>query len=279
MLRPLPRDYLRHYLEVYWFAPPAALWRAIEARVLARLTFPLPLLDFGCGHGLFAAGLFGTAGEVTAGCDLLFHQLQTARRLGVYRSVQVADGHHLPYAGATFATVFSNSVLEHIPDPAPVVQELARLLHPGGQMILVVPSDRFPHLLEGVRRCRRRGDEAGAARYLARINAHFQHHHYHPPEVWRRVLEEAGLRLEEARYFVSPQAVAAWDRANRLFGTDGSFSPFRLLASPRLHPLGYRRLLRRWLPAWLARRWRPLYEQDPSPEEGGGDLLLIARRP
>ncbi len=53
------RDYLTLLLDQYWFAPPVALWRAIELRTLVAEEFPRPILDLGCGDGLIAQVLFG----------------------------------------------------------------------------------------------------------------------------------------------------------------------------------------------------------------------------
>ena len=112
----MTRDYLTELLAAYWFAPPVALWRAVELRVAAEEQYERPLLDLGCGDGLIGQVLFGVEGRVDVGLDPWVDQLQQAAQSGVYRRVNLAEGHHMPYASDTFATVFSNSVLEHIPD-------------------------------------------------------------------------------------------------------------------------------------------------------------------
>ena len=55
-----------------------------------------------------------------------------------------ALGNGLPYADRRFATVISNSVLEHIPQVDDVLAEIARVLQPGGRFIFCVPGDHFP---------------------------------------------------------------------------------------------------------------------------------------
>jgi len=45
----------------------------------------------------------------------------------------------LPFASSTFDTVILSDVLEHIPNPQHLVAELARILTPGGKMLLNVP--------------------------------------------------------------------------------------------------------------------------------------------
>ena len=56
----------------------------------------------------------------------------------------VADGHRLPFPDETFAYVWCSAVLEHVPEPARVAQEIIRTLEPGGRAFIQVP------FLEGV---------------------------------------------------------------------------------------------------------------------------------
>jgi len=58
------RNYLDAFLERYWFAPPVALWRSIEAHALSEMDFPAPMLDFGCGDGMFTEAIFGNPAQV-----------------------------------------------------------------------------------------------------------------------------------------------------------------------------------------------------------------------
>lgn len=45
----------------------------------------------------------------------------------------------LPFANAAFDTILCNAVLEHVEHPEAVIAELARVLRPGGHVILAVP--------------------------------------------------------------------------------------------------------------------------------------------
>ena len=249
------KDLLQTFLKLYWFAPPVALWRAVEARAVARQRFYVPLLDFGCGHGRFAAAVFGTDRPIMAGCDLLHHQLVIAHQGGAYQTLSLADGHHLPYASGTFATVFSNSVLEHIPDPKPVLSEIARVLGPDGRFITTVPSDRFHDYLAISRAHLAQGQVGLAAAYNAAIDEQLQHYHYHTPNEWARLFHHAQMELVHQVYYMPPQATALWDKMNNRYGI-GRRSCFSILVSPRLRRLGYQRLLARVLPWVLDRRLR-----------------------
>jgi SAM-dependent methyltransferase len=270
-------DLLRTFLELYWFAPPVALWRAVEARAVARQRFCAPMLDFGCGHGRFAVAIFGAERSITTGCDLLRFQLVIARNSGAHQTLSLADGHGLPYPSASFATAFSNSVLEHIPRPAPVLAEIARVLKPGGRFVATVPSDRFHDYLSVSRKHRAKGYVGLAAAYNAAVDQQLQHYHYHTPNEWARLFREAGMELVKETYYMAPEATAVWDRMNMKYGV-GRRSFFSILVSPRLRRLGYQRLVAWALPRILERHLRPYYEMDLSPGETGAGLLLVAEK-
>jgi SAM-dependent methyltransferase len=274
----MTQDYLTDLLTTYWFAPPVALWRAIELRVAAEERYERPVLDLGCGDGLIGRVLFGTEATVDIGLDPWLDQLRQAARSGVYRHVDLADGHRLPYPDATFATVFSNSVLEHIPNVKPVVHQAGRVLRPGGHFIFTVPSDAFRMLLDGYVQRKETGDTQGAEAYAATIDRWLAHHHYHTPGEWCAILNAARMELVEARYYIPEPVERLWDRMNVRYGVNRARSPWGLLVSPRLRPLGYQALLRRVVVNRLSRQWRPYYEMDvPSGEKGGG-LLIVGRK-
>jgi len=268
-------DFLTNLLRTYWFAPPVALWRAVELRVAAQESYPRPLLDLGCGDGLVARALFPAGIDV--GMDPWAAQVRKAVRSGVYRSVQRAAGDRLPYPSGTFAGVFSNSVLEHIPDVAPVVREAGRVLRSGGRFIFTVPSDAFPRLLYFYHARLAHGDQAGAEAYVAEVDERLAHRHYHTPQEWADLLAAGGMRLDTARYYVPEAVEHLWDRMNRRFGI-GRRSLWGLLASPRLRPLGYQRLMARGVARRLGRAWRPYYEMDVPPGDVGGGLLIVGRK-
>jgi 2-polyprenyl-3-methyl-5-hydroxy-6-metoxy-1,4-benzoquinol methylase len=50
------------------------------------------------------------------------------------------DIQNIPCPDASFDTVFSCETIEHVPDPARSVRELARVLRPGGRLFLTTPN-------------------------------------------------------------------------------------------------------------------------------------------
>ena len=47
-------DYLRNFLQIYWLRPETALFRALDCIALQEIEFIKPILDVGCGDGLFS---------------------------------------------------------------------------------------------------------------------------------------------------------------------------------------------------------------------------------
>ncbi len=273
------RDHLTLLLKRYWFAPPVALWRAVELRTVAEERFRRPILDLGCGDGLIAEALFQGELPVEIGFDPWWAQLRKGHASKMYCYVQQAQGDAMPYPDATFGTVFSNSVIEHIPDPEPVIREAGRVLWPGGHFIATVPSDAFRRLLSGYRERMEVGDVEGAEAYADQIDRRLEHYHYHTPDEWAALLEDAGMSLVRATYYMPAPATAKWDEANHTYGiSENSRRFYRWLASPRLRWFPFQWALRLFIVRRLSRRWRDIYEMD-VPEGGvGAGLLTVGEK-
>jgi SAM-dependent methyltransferase len=274
------RDYLTLLLDQYWFAPPVALWRAIELRTLASEAFPRPILDVGCGDGLIARVLFDGDPSIEVGFDPWLDQVRKAPATGAYASVQQAMGHAMPYASGSFGSVLSNSVFEHIPDLDPVLDEIARVVRPGGRVLFTVPSDAFRRLLAGYRDRIAAGDQAGAEAYATEIDAWLSHHRYPTPDEWRETLSGVGLRLLRTAYYVPAAVMTLWDRGNTTYGvrTRKGMPLYRWIASPRLRRFGYQRWVRRRIVRALGQRWRQAYAMDVPVGEVGGGLLVVGEK-
>ena len=62
------RAILKTLLNVYWLRPETALWRAIDPMQLSHYEFTRPMLDLGCGDGIFSFTAMG--GEFGLGFDM-----------------------------------------------------------------------------------------------------------------------------------------------------------------------------------------------------------------
>lgn len=71
--------------------------------------------------------------------DAFPEEVERWRRLAPEASFEVADGRSLPYGDATFDHAYSISVLEHVDGDAVALAELARVVRPGGRVVLTLP--------------------------------------------------------------------------------------------------------------------------------------------
>ncbi len=121
----------------------------------------LCILDVGCGVGATACYLARTYNCRVLGVDLREPMValssERAQKLGVADLVEfrVADARELPFDDATFDVVLCESVVTFIEDKQQVVNELARVVKPGGyvgfneEMWLEPPP---PQIVEHVKR-------------------------------------------------------------------------------------------------------------------------------
>jgi ubiquinone/menaquinone biosynthesis C-methylase UbiE len=91
----------------------------------------LRLLDVGCGTGHQLARWTASGYEV-AGVDGSAEMLSHARENNPDAELQQADAQQLPFADASFDRVTSIEVLRYLPDPRRSIEEMARVLRPGG---------------------------------------------------------------------------------------------------------------------------------------------------
>lgn len=100
------------------------------------------VLDVGCGPGLLAqsaAAVVGPQGEVF-GVDLSANMVALAKRRCAHlpwTDFHVADAVALPCAAEHFDAVTCTQVLEYVPEVERALDELKRVLRPGGRLLLV----------------------------------------------------------------------------------------------------------------------------------------------
>lgn len=171
----------------WWYRGTRALMAELLAPWLdAAAPATTRILDAGCGPGGNGAWL-ATSGAVT-GVDLAMEALEFLRSRRAETAPVRARLDRLPFSDASFDVAVAVTVLYAVPDDRRAIHELARVLRPGGALLVVEPAfevlkrahDRTVH---GLRRYRR------------------------PALVG--VFEEAGLTVHRATYaysFLAPPA-------------------------------------------------------------------------
>jgi len=118
----------------------------------------MTLLDSGCGSGSITVGLAKAVkpGQVT-GLDISESEIRRARVRAAddkRTNIRFAVGniYRLNFSDNSFDALFSHNVLEHVPDPYGALQEMRRVLKPGGIIgirdcdyggLILAPDDGF----------------------------------------------------------------------------------------------------------------------------------------
>jgi glycosyltransferase involved in cell wall biosynthesis/SAM-dependent methyltransferase len=216
------REYAQRYQRRFPPAQIAGPRRAMLHSVLAHmrsLAVPGRLLDVGCGGGHLVAAA-RAAGWHAVGADLSREACASGAAAG---PVVQADAAALPFVPAMFDAVTLVNVLDHTLRPLTVVQEAARVLRPGGLLVVRIPNAAFhapwPAMLA------RLGPLVRWRRWDAYPILHL---FAFPPAAVRRLVERAGFDVVTLRN--SALAAAAPDDAATRWGSTGRRMVRRLTA-------------------------------------------------
>ena len=257
------RDYLLEHL----FAVPAfrALLRSIEARMVGEREWPRPILDLGCGDGHFAQAAFTQ--PLDAGIDPSVQAIAEAARRGMHRDLKVGDSNAMPFPDGAFATVLSNSVLEHIPDIDATLRETHRVLQPGGLFVFTTPNQHYAEYMFFSDAFNRVGLKGLAARYGAFFNHIAHHYRTDSAPVWTERLARFGFAVRECRTYFSREASHVFDLAH-------------YYSSPTIF---YKLVFGRWIIAPRRANFaliEPLLRRyyDEPPADDGASLFFVCER-
>jgi len=145
------------------------------------------LLDIGCGWD----ARFLKAVEPYIGSGVGIDFKAPLIREGKIRTERLTLADRLPYAEASFDLVTMLAVLEHLEQPQNILREIYRVLAPGGQLVLTVPSKLARPVLEFL---------AFRLGVVSRIEI-ADHKLYYDRKSLSRLLEPVGFTLRRHRYF------------------------------------------------------------------------------
>jgi SAM-dependent methyltransferase len=188
-----------------------ARWRALGAKGKANHVMklcvqaairPESTLEVGCGDGALLGELHARDfGGALHGVEITAAAVSIAKARAEIDSVELYDGQHLPAATGAYELGILSHVLEHVPDPAGLLGEVARVC---GAVVVEVPlEDNLSARRAGKRE---HADEVGHLQHLSRAST-------------RAIVARAGLRvageledalpLEVHRFFASTPAAHA----------------------------------------------------------------------
>jgi ubiquinone/menaquinone biosynthesis C-methylase UbiE len=155
------------YSQRFWVEAPHP---GITRKRLLEILAPQPgerILEVGPGTGYYSLDV---AGRLDGGSldvfdiqqEMLDHVTRRAQEGGVRNIVpRLGDAQSLPYEDGTFDGAFLVTVLGEIPDQSAALRELARILRPGGRLVV---GELFgdPHMVT-LGKLRQRAQDAGLA--------------------------------------------------------------------------------------------------------------------
>jgi len=239
-------------LNVFWLRPETALWRELDIRAMRSFVFRGPSLDIGCGDGIFsfirAGGRFSPdfdAFRSLSGLDRYFDNvdvfdaydaellpavvappsyridfafdhkanlLSKAAQLGLYGTLKQGDANRaLPFEDESLESVFSN-ILYWLDEPQEALNEIRRILRPGGQACLMLPNETFPEFSFYNQLCVKPGDSKWA--FLERLDRgrlEVNQRQAIPRRVWEAMFGRAGLAVVSHKAHLSKTVVLGWD--------------------------------------------------------------------
>lgn len=95
-------------------------------------------LEVGCGLGHLVGQL--STDFVTFGLDINHWALVQAKPAALTTQLQVGKAQDLPFQKESFGVVIIKHVVEHLEKPERCIEELSRILVPGGVLILATPN-------------------------------------------------------------------------------------------------------------------------------------------
>jgi 2-polyprenyl-3-methyl-5-hydroxy-6-metoxy-1,4-benzoquinol methylase len=202
--------------------------RAIEECLAGRDLQGQHWLDAGCGSGTLARYLFEDGADVL-GVDAAEEMITLARELAIamhdeptrqLRFEHITTIAHLPLADQSLDGILCSSVLEYVPDPAACLAEFARVVRPGG-LVVVSVANRNSLVRKAQLAAHRLGRILGQ-RWCAFLD--YSHNDY-AAAGFRRVLNEHGFTPGKVIPFGSP--IPHWLQRQEFGGSLLAFSAVR----------------------------------------------------
>ena len=245
-----------------------AIKECARLSVMRRYACPGPVLDVGCGDGLFARLAFGDA-EVW-GIDIDAAEGRWAAASQAYTQVILGDVTRATLPESFFATCVANCSLEHVPRIDLALRTICNSLRPGGLAYLFVPNAEWASHLTSARLLTEFGFAALGRQIQGSIDRLFRHHHLYDQRGWSRVVTDAGFELLAVEPVLSTATTVA-------------FEAFLL---PSLAGLLNKHLTTRWtnFPNLRAAAAWPVYQavkaiMDRADQAPTAEFFVVARRP
>jgi SAM-dependent methyltransferase len=237
--------------------------------VLRRYECPGPILDVGCGDGLFAS--IALPDRDIWGIDIDAKEGRWAQASRAYAQIILGDITRAKLPTSFFSTCVANCSLEHVPDIDGALATIRQALAPKGCAYLFVPHRDWANRMHSVRLLHSIGAHDLASNLQDKVDRTFRHEHLYDEAGWRQIAERAGLRVAAVEPVLSTATTVA----------------FEAFLAPSILGWANKKLTTRWTNFPEARRrvssvayWlmQSILKLANEPEPTG-ELLLVLERP
>lgn len=193
--------------------------RSEECSTILRWLAPQPgeqILDIGCGDGYYD-WLIAKSGAKVVGIDIHQKCLPIAQKFycSEFTDFFYMDAGEMNFPGACFDKVISLCVIEHLGDDERMMQNISRVLNPGGHLVFSADSLSNPGITPEEKK---------------RHQARYAVNTFYTEDIVREKLSRAGFDIEETQYILdSPLALALVRSSWKLDDLPKAFFFFRLL--------------------------------------------------
>jgi SAM-dependent methyltransferase len=188
-------------------ATPLSLTKRVQ--VLSRVCnlSKVRFLDCGCGAGEYVFALRDKYGTDAWGIEYLENKVRAAKANPDYgQYIKGGNLEKLDEPDCAYDVALLNEVLEHVPNEGRALQEVRRVLKPGGKVIVFSPNRWFPFETHGVR-WRRTGRQIPPAvpfipwvpLGVGQLFFDYWARNYWPHEL-RKLVRDAGFTIETLGY-------------------------------------------------------------------------------
>lgn len=131
---------VRQYYDAYWAdGPVTAIPRGLASVLDAHVAGSRRVLDVGCGDGSASGAWLANRCGSYVGVDVSPAAVEAARVRGLDART-IDDAGELPFPADSFDGAICTEVLEHLFDPLGALEEIRRVLRPGGTVVVTVPN-------------------------------------------------------------------------------------------------------------------------------------------
>lgn len=136
---------------------PSYVWRDGQKRRMALITqyagerIHGDVLEDGCGVGAYLNRFMQTARHAV-GIEIEYERGHAARQIcsGANADIVNSCGEYLPFKDNSYDLILSHEVIEHVNNDRLCIQEMVRVLRPGGRIILFCPNRGYPFETHGI---------------------------------------------------------------------------------------------------------------------------------